>query len=87
MENTFPVSVFALRTLLASETVLTGKTAWPCCLVGFDPFSFAQVSLECSQQVLSNNVATIGTLPSRTDQSGWRLSPSYPVPTKVPGGR
>ena len=87
MENTFPMFVFALRTLLASETVLTGETAWPCCLVSFDSFQFAQVSLECSQQVLSNDVATIGTLLSRTDQCAWRLSASYPVPTKVPGGR
>ena len=55
MGNSFPVSVFALRTLLASETVLTGKTAWPCSLVSFDSFHFAQVSLESSRRVLSND--------------------------------
>ena len=52
MENSFSVSVFALRTLPASETVLTGETPWPCCLVSFDSFQFAQVSLESSRRVL-----------------------------------
>ena len=48
MENTFPVFVFALRTLPASETLLTGETAWHCGSVSFDLFDFAQVLLESS---------------------------------------
>ena len=87
MGNTFAVSVFALRTLLASETVLTGKTAWHCSSVSFYLFQFAQVPLGGSQQVLANDVASNGTFPVNTDQSGWRLSASQPLPAKVHGGR
>ena len=59
MENTPSVSVFALRTLPASETLLTGETPWPCSSVSDYPFSFAQVSMESSRQVQSISVAQI----------------------------